>query len=287
MASKEGERKMIPFDFEYYKPVSIEEVLDTYKLISKHGKSVIFLSGGTEFITFARINKISADAVIDIKRIPDCNVLEIQGDQLVIGAAVSLNMITESNIFPLLGQKVKQIADHTSRNKITIGGNMNSQLIYQESILPLLISEAKVRIASMEGDEIVPLESIFKEKIKIGPGQFLVQIFVDQTYLDLPYACIKKTRFSKVGYPVVSLAALVKNNKIRTAFSGVCGYPFRSTEIETILNDVSLTVTKRVDQAIEHLPEPIVEDMEASAEYRRFILQNVLQDTLEILELTK
>ena len=110
----------------------------------------MFYSGGTEFITFARVNKLRADAVIDIKGIPECNVLEIHGDQLVIGAAVSLNKITDSKLFPLLGQTVKQIADHTSRNKITIGGNMNSKLIYKESVLPLLLVDAKVKITEGE-----------------------------------------------------------------------------------------------------------------------------------------
>ena len=63
----------------------------------------MFYSGGTEFITFARVNKLSADAVIDIKGIPECNVLEMHGDQLVIGAAVSLNKITEFKSVSLVG----------------------------------------------------------------------------------------------------------------------------------------------------------------------------------------
>ena len=116
--------------------------------LSEQGKMPCYFSGGTEFITFARVNKLNADAVIDIKGIPECNVLEIQGNQLVIGAAVSLNKITDSKLFPLLGQTVKKIADHTSRNKITIGGNINSELIYRESVLPLLLSDAKVKITN-------------------------------------------------------------------------------------------------------------------------------------------
>ena len=97
--------------------------------------------------------------------------MELHGDQLVIGAAVSLNKITDSKLFPLLGQTVKQIADHTSRNKITIGGNMNSELIYKESVLPLLLVDAKVKIAKGSEEEIVSLDAVFNKEMKLNAGE--------------------------------------------------------------------------------------------------------------------
>ena len=276
---------MIAFDFEYHKPASITEAIETFDAIHAQGKKAFLFSGGTEFITFSRVNKISADAVIDIKGIPECNVLEIQDNELIIGAAVSLNKITQSNLFPLLGQAVKQIADHTSRNKITIGGNMNSQLIYKESLLPLLLTDAKVKIAGSTGEEIVPLEAIFNKKQ--SQEEFLVQIMIDTSYLELPSISLKRTKFSKVGYPVVSLAALVKDHKIRVALSGVCNFPFRSSEIEAILNDASIEIDERVEQVLAHLPSRIVDDIQGSAAYREFVLKNILFDMMKGLKIAK
>ena len=272
---------MIAFDFEYYKPASIIEAVETFDAIHAQGKKAFLFSGGTEFITFSRANKISTDAVIDIKGIPECNVLEIQDNQLIIGAAVSLNKITQSNLFPLLGKAVKQIADHTSRNKITIGGNINSQLIYRESLLPLLIANAKVKIAGATGEEIVPIDTILDKE------QFLVQIMVDTSYLELPSLSLKRTKFSKVGYPVVSLAALVKDHKIRVALSGVCSFPFRSSKIEKILNNTSIGVDKRIEQTMVHLPSSIVNDVQGSAAYREFVLKNILFDMMKGLKIVK
>ncbi|MBW8351827.1 FAD binding domain-containing protein [Bacillus sp. IITD106] len=278
---------MIPFDFSYYKPTTINEALQIFEKVSSQNKKAIYYSGGTEFITFARMNKIYADAVIDLKGIPDCLVLEERDDQLIIGAGVSLNTISDSNIFPLLGQKVKDIADHTSRNKITIGGNINSQLIYKEGILPLLLSDAKVKIAGKEGVQIHLLNEIFSMNLQLAQDQFLVQIIVEKSYAWQPFFSLKKTKFSQVGYPIVSLAAMVKNQQIRTAISGVCNYPFRSEKIEKILNDTSLTIADRVEQAIVLLPDTIIDDIQASAEYREFVLKNALLETLETLELKK
>ncbi|MBE1556105.1 FAD binding domain-containing protein [Sporosarcina limicola] len=273
---------MIAFDFNYFKPSTISEAVDTFNEARERGEKTIYYSGGTEIITFARVNKITMDTVIDSKGIPECNVLEIQGDKLVIGAAVSLNKITESNLFPLLGQTVKKIADHTSRNKITIGGNLNSQLMYREAMLPLLVANAKVRIAGKEGEEVLPLEKFFNKEI--DEGKFLVQIIIDTQYVDLPFISLKRTRMSKVGYPVVSLAALMKNQRIRVAFSGISEHPFRSAVVEGVLNDRTLTVKERIDKAVAKLPASIVQDIHASAKYREFVLKNSLTDALENME---
>ena len=285
MGDKEGEQPMIAFDFEYCKPSSVAEAVETFNMFREQGKNAMYFSGGTEIITFARVNKLRADAVIDIKGIPECNVLELHGNQLVIGAAVSLNKITDSKLFPLLGQTVKKIADHTSRNKITIGGNMKSELIYKESVLPLLLVDAKVKIAKGSEEEVVSLDAVFNKEMKLNAGEFLLQIMIDTSYIDLPYVSLKRTKISKVGYPVVSVAAIVKDNRIRVAFSGVCDYPFRSAEIETIVNDSSLPVYERVEKVLAHLPSEIVDDIQGSREYRAFVLKNVLLDTMSELEM--
>ncbi|GHH96809.1 FAD binding domain-containing protein [Neobacillus kokaensis] len=274
---------MIPFDFDYYRPDSISEAVQIYETLAKQSKKVLFYSGGTEFITFSRINQLYADAVIDLKGIPECNTLEMQGEQIVIGAAVSLNKITESNLFPLLGQTIKKIADHTSRNKITIGGNLHSRLIYRESVLPLLVAEAEVRLAGSEGETTVQLEEIFNQQLSTSPGQFLVQIIVPKTYTDSPFASFKKTKMSKVGYPIVSIAAILKNKQIRAALSGVCEYPFRSVEIEAALNDSSLSIEEKIEKAVTLLPSQIIDDIQASSDYREFVLKNTLHETMEAL----
>ncbi|HHY73419.1 MAG TPA: xanthine dehydrogenase [Bacillus bacterium] len=278
---------MIPFDFEYYRSDTIQEAVKIFHKVRNEGKIVIFYSGGTEFITFSRLNTITADAVIDVKGIAECNVLEFQDEQLVVGAAVSLNKISESNFFPLLGQAVKKIADHTSRNKITIGGNMKSRLIYRESVLALLLVDAKVKIAGEKGERIVPLADVYEEELKLTTGEFLVQILIDKTYINLPFVSLKKTKMSKVGYPIVSVAAIVKDRNLRAAISGVCEFPFRSAELETALNDFTLKKAERVDKAVSLLPTAIINDQLASAEYRKFVLKNTLSEAIDVLEVAQ
>ncbi|KXH81743.1 xanthine dehydrogenase family protein subunit M [Sporosarcina sp. HYO08] len=275
---------MIPFNFDYYKPSTAYEAVATYQMAADAGKEVLYYSGGTEFITFARTNQLKADVVIDLKSIPECTVLEQNGSECVIGSAVSLNELVTFNLFPLLGETVKRIADHTSRNKITIGGNVNSRLIYREGLLPFLLADAKVKIARKEKEEIVPLADLYKQEITLEPGSFVVQFIVDHAYTTLPFSTLKKTRMSQVGYPIVTVSALKKDQDIRFAFSGVCQYPFRSFEMEKILSDGTMPEQDRIEQALSKLPGPILHDSYASAGYREFVFKNTLADTLQMME---
>ncbi|MGG0668098.1 FAD binding domain-containing protein [Lederbergia citrisecunda] len=267
---------MIPFNFDYFKPETVDEALKTYTSEWKLGKKVVYFSGGTEVITFARGGKMTADTVIDVKGIPECNVLEMQGDELVIGAAVTLNRLIESNLFPLLSETARTIADHTSRNKITIGGNLMSKLGYREAILPLLVTDAIAIINGPTGTDVEPMDHL--AAVELGDGRFLTQVKVAASNLELPFVHLKRTRSSKIGYPIVSLAALRKEERIRIAFSGLHEHPFRSAVVEGVLNDSTIEQQQRIDKAIAKLPTNITDDFIAAKDFRRFILNKLLTE---------
>lgn len=275
---------MIAFDFEYYKPTMLNEAVDMYEYAKKAGKKVLYYSGGTEFITFSRKGNIYADVVIDTKGIAECHVFEKNEHELIIGSAVTLNDISTSNYFPLLGETVKQIADHTSRNKITIGGNINSRLMYREGLLPLLLSDAEVEIIGVNERKQVALEKIYKKEIKLKEGDLLFQIKIPLDNTQLQSKFIKRTRMSKVGYPVVSAAAMMREGQIRIALSGICPYPFRSVKMEAILNDSTMPMMDRIKKAITKLPAPIVEDINGSAQFRTFLFTEITRELIEALE---
>jgi CO/xanthine dehydrogenase FAD-binding subunit len=72
----------------------------------------------------------------------------------------------------------------------------------------------------------------------------LVRLETDIEYLNLPHAAVKKTKISKIDYPIVSAAALKKNDQVQIALSGALSYPFRSYEVERALNDKNMTLGK-------------------------------------------
>lgn len=275
---------MIAFNFDYWVPSSIDEAVKLFEELKSKDSKPIYYGGGTEIITFARKNDIYTKAVIDLKGIKECNALYIKEDKIIIGSTVTLTALKEANFFPLINEVSTFPADHTSRNKITLGGNICGKIIFKEAVLVPLVADADVVIAGKDGERIVPINSIFKEKLQLQEGEFLVQIIIDKKYATLPYYVIKHTRFSKIGYPLLSMAAVKKDNRIQLALSGVCGFPFRSYEMEKILNDDSMSYARRVEEALKHLPAPMVSNIQGGSEYREFILKSNLLKSLELLE---
>ena len=271
---------MISFDFEYYRPSTIEEAVAAYLMLDSQGKKTFYYGGGTEIITLARINQLYTEAVIDIKEIPECRMLEFVDNELVIGAGVTLSKIRESNMFPLLSQVIRRASDHTSRNKITLGGSICSSIPYREASLPFLLSDSQVVTAGPQGLRYIKLMDIYNKCIQLGKGEFIIQLKTDKSYLPLPYISIKKTRQDKVDYPLLSIAALMKDNLIRAAFSGLCAFPFRSTVIEAELNKSKLSIPDRIDSILSKLPDIIITDIRGSAEYREFVFRNAMYDLI-------
>jgi len=272
---------MIPFNFIYCRPDTLKEAADVYSELAAEGKNTLYYGGGSEIISMSRAGAIHPDAVIDIKNIPECRVLSQDKEYLHIGSTCTLSQIGESDLFPLLRLAGGRIADHTNQCRITLGGNLCGTIIYRETSLPLLLSEAQITFFSPNGERTVPFENVFNGRLERGQDEMVVQIHVPLWALSARHAHQKKTANEKIDYPLVSVAALWKGDTLRIAFSGVCSYPFRSAQIETVLNDKTKPNAIRVEEASRLLPEPIYSDAEGSGNYRLFVLRNTLKKLLE------
>jgi len=275
---------LISYNFEYHKPKSLNEAISLFQDLDKNKKSPIYFSGGTEIITLGRVNKINTGAVIDIKEIPDCLLLRKDKGIITLGASQTLNKIKESQYFPFLGKSIVEIADHTARNKITLGGNICSNIKYRETILPLLLTDSKVLIAGPKGLKLSPIENVFNKNLNLDRGELLAQIVIEEKELESLSLCIKKRKHWDVGYPLVTVSANKKDNFIRFAFSGLCAYPFRSKEMEENLNDRYLSQDEKIEKAINNIPDTVLNDVHGSDGYRKFVLKNTLIDILRSVE---
>jgi CO/xanthine dehydrogenase FAD-binding subunit len=271
---------MISFDFEYYRPRSLNEAVNTCNSLTSQGRKAIYYAGGTEIISMARMNKLHFNAVIDIKEIPECNVLQMQNNGITIGSAVTLTKIAETNLFPLLTKAAKAAADHTSRDKITIGGNICGLIPYHEALLPFLLCDSLVISAGNDGLKKIPLTQVFDQKLKRDKGELLVQIITDKSFADVTFEFVKRTKMEEIDYPLVTIAVIKKDDRIRAAFSGVCDFPFRSQKIEDDLNNTNTRIDERINAAMSHLPGKVADNLQGSAEYRDFVFRNMLMDAV-------
>ncbi|MDP4155094.1 MAG: FAD binding domain-containing protein [Bacillota bacterium] len=274
---------MLPFDFDYYKPATLQEAIELYQSLSRQGKKPMFFSGGTELITLGRIELLYTEAAIDLKDIPEVHVIQVTENQLILGSALSLTKIEEANIFPLLTKTVSEVADHTARGKITLGGNICAQIFYREAVLPFLLAESQAILAGPEGIREVPINDIFQEELKLKQGEVLVQLVTDKQAIDAPFTSIKRRQQWETGYPLITIAALAINNGVRVAISGLSPFPFRSLEVEAVLNNRRISIEERINQAVERLPQPILDDVEGSSNYRIFVFKNLLVEVMNLI----
>lgn len=271
---------MIPFDFIYCRPATLQEAVEAWWKLKTEGKTAIYYAGGSETITLCRVGAIRPDAVIDLKVIPELTKMAVDRTFLHIGAACTLNQIKESENFKLLGLVCGRIADHTNQCRITLAGNLCGTIIFRETSLPLLCCDASVTLFGPDGERTLPMQNVFGENMKLFPGELVTTVHVPQWALSAQYAHIKKAANEKIDYPVVSVAALQKDGLVRAAFSGICPYPFRSDAIEAVLNDGALSQGERAKKVCSMLPAPPVCDAEASGEYRLFVFQNTICELL-------
>ncbi|MPM21795.1 hypothetical protein SDC9_68245 [bioreactor metagenome] len=275
---------MIPFDFEYYRPDTAEEAASVFAKLDTAGKDPVYYGGGSELISMARVGSRSFGAVIDLKNIPECKAMEDRGDHFYLGAGLTLSDLIEWNGFPLLSKTAGRIADHTMQCKITLGGNLAATIIYRETALPLLLSDAKLTFAGADGFKEYNMDMVFRERLLLPRGEFLAGVALDKSFFSLPYFHEKKTRNEKIDYPLITAAGLKKEGTLRIAFSGLAAYPFRDAEAERILNGSFRSRERRADKVVKCLSDIIQGDLSGSAEYRKFVLKEIILNILDTMK---
>ncbi|GAA3326324.1 hypothetical protein GCM10020331_061750 [Ectobacillus funiculus] len=149
-----------------------------------------------------------------------------------------------------------------------------------------MLSDSQVVTVGPEGTRVTPINEIFRERLQLSSGEFLVQIATEKNdLLRRRFFTFKKT--PTVGYwlSINNNRSLKKiDNEIRVALSGLCPFPFRSQGVEAALNNKEMPESERIERALASLPERILDDVEGSANYRLFVLRNLLLDVLESLD---
>jgi CO/xanthine dehydrogenase FAD-binding subunit len=275
---------MIPFGFEYYQPSDLAEAVELYTALEAEQKKPLYYSGGTEIITFGRQGKLLFGALIDLKKIEQTRLLKIEQGRLMVGACASLSNLTDQQLYPLIAQVARGVADRTVRNRLTLGGNICSRLPYREAVLPFLLADAEVFIFGPKGSRSEPLQALFDKRLRLAPGELLVQLSLPESKTRLKTWCKRRVKHGPVDYPLLHTTAVLSEGCLLVAVSGLCAFPFRSAEVEKALNDNSLSVHDKVDKAIALLPAAIRSDDLASAEYRETLWRQDLAEMFQEME---
>lgn len=270
---------------QYSAPTSIEEATRVM-----HEGNVTVLAGGTDLMPqTTSANRQFATTLLNIRRIDGMSEIRIQDGRVRIGALTTVTEILEheklSRIAPVLAQTADCFASSQLRNAATIGGNLCNASPAGDMIIPLLLLDAEVELASWnEGAVIfrrIPLAEFFT-----GPGatrkqhdelltaiEFVVPEsgFVAGFYKSGPRPALEIATVS------LGVAGVLKNGALhaaRVAIGAAAPTALRALRVEAALEGQRLDdslITKAADLAAEEATP--IDDMRASAWYRRHLIR--------------
>lgn len=145
--------------FGYSRPTTLHEALC---LLREGGGGTRPFAGGTDLLVQLRHGMREADALVDLKRIPELCVLRYDSQEgLVLGAAVPCADVAEApgvrRHYPILVDGAGIIGGSAIRQRATVGGNLCNASPSADTIPALLVLNAVAQIVGTDGWRQVPV----------------------------------------------------------------------------------------------------------------------------------
>ena len=281
-----GEKSM-----EYFEPKTISDALS---LLAKHGAEAKIIAGGTDVMVDIKY-KEEPGCLVNIKKIPGLDGIRENGGSLCIGALATIRDVETSGVvrdkLPVLWESSHQFASLQIRNTATIGGNICRASPSGETLTPLLVLEAKAKLAFADGEKTEPFTAFFQ-----GPGKCSVGSKGLLTEIEVPYPAagsrgvyLKHAVRGAMDIAMVGVAVLITPDAskkslqdVRIALGAVAPTPLRATKTEALLRGKPLSGALLKEAAAMAASESSpISDQRSSAEYRSWIVEALTRRGLE------
>ena len=269
---------MIPAQFDYVAPSSVEEALAA---LAEGGEDAKVLAGGQSLLPVLRMRLNVPSVVVDLGRIEALRGVRDEGDAIVIGA-----MTTHSDVFHdplvrehalLLTKAVEQLADPQVRHRGTFGGALAHADPAGDLGAPALALDASFVITGSGGSRTVAAEDFFEDLFTtaLQDGELLTEVRIPKhTGWGAHYE-----KFVRVAHqwPIVAVAAAVRVDggsisEARVGLTNMGSTPLRARAVEAALVGQSATdeaVRSAAASAAEGTNPP--SDLNGDADYRRHL----------------
>jgi carbon-monoxide dehydrogenase medium subunit len=254
-------------------------------------KQVYPFAGGTDIMVGIRSGKLKIKELLDIKDIPEFNILHENEDGITIGASVSLNEVVmfapvQDNV-PILAEACHSVGTYSIRNRGTLVGNICNGSPAADTAAPLYCLGAKVNIVGTEGSRTVTIEDFF-----VGPGQtdlkrgeLVVSVLIPKPYPTGKGVFKKASRTGSVDLATVGVTVQRWQNEVRIALGSVAPTPVRAKSVERAVNVEKVTNFAEAAKLVTNDIIPIT-DLRGSREYRyhlaEVLVRRGLEETMEV-----
>ncbi|NMG16366.1 FAD binding domain-containing protein [Aromatoleum bremense] len=286
---------MTPIE-QYLAPATLDEAVG----ILQQGE-VTILAGGTDVMPQSKAGRLAIKrTLMNIRRIPELKGIALDNDAIRIGALTTITEILNDPLvkeyLPVLAEACDHFASDQIRNAGTLGGNIGNASPAGDTLVPLLVLDAAVELASKAGgaNGSIATRSMPLAEFFTGPGRTkrAANELLTAVRIPLPKPG-HVARFFKFGTrPALDISAISIGiagviaggviSDARVAFGAVAPTPIRAARTEEALEGRRLdeATIEAVASAARDEVNPI-DDVRATAWYRKELIHNMTKRILD------
>jgi len=282
--------KILAKEFEYLAPKTLDEALD---LLDKYkDKNIKILAGGTDLLVKMKTTDLQVDYLLNIKNIPELDFIDTtQG--LKLGAITPLSHIAKEEKvkmnYTALYEGIMSMAAPAVRNMGTIAGNIGNASPAADTVPPLMVYGAEVKLQSKRGERTVLVEDLITGvgKTLLEPDELITEINISEISKNTGSTFLKKSRV-KADLSKINLAVYLEREDnickdCKIVFGSVAIKALRAEKTENLLKEQTVSselINKAAEQAsLEIKP---IDDIRSTAEYRIAMSKEMFKNGFEL-----
>ena len=264
----------------WYAPSSLKEALE---ILAEH--DAVPYAGGTDLMMAPDLEK----EYVFLKNVPELRKITVDDQYVRIGAAVTYTeALNDPNVPAIMKEAVSNIGSPAVRNAGTFGGNLGNASDKGDSVLIEFAADAKVRLASAEGERILDIDKFFiaRKNLDLRKGELIVEILLPRYGLD-QYSYKKAGGRSVMAITFVSFAGIfgMEDGKITNAAAvfGAAGDAIqRFKDLEALLIGKTPDEAKQFKKEYLDMYEErlVYNQSRVGPQYQRYVCRKLLEDFL-------
>ncbi len=276
---------MIPADFDYVAPETIEDALAALR---DGGEDAKLLAGGHSLLPLMKLRLAAPTLLVDLRRIPGLSGIERANGGFRLGAMTRHHAVATEEGLGAAALAAATIADQQVRNRGTIGGTLAHGDPASDMPALLLAYDGTVSVTGPNGEREIAAADLFEDYLTTSIGDDEIITSVSLPALEGYGHGYEKFNRRQEDWAMVAVSASIKKasdgscEDVRVGLTHMASVPLRATAVEEALRGGSLdadAIARAAEQAAEGTSPPA--DLNASADYKRHLARVLCRRALE------
>ena len=274
---------MIPAEFDYVAPASLDEALTALR---EGGEDAKILAGGHSLLPLMKLRLAAPATLVDIRKVPGLRGVQRENGQWKIGALTRHADLQGNADLGPLGKAAALIADQQVRNRGTIGGSLVHGDPASDLPTVMVVCEGTVTVAGDGSTREIAAADLFEDYLttSVGEGEVVTEVRMPD-FDGWGSSYLKFTRRAE-DWAMVAVCALVKKagdgsfEDVRIGLTNMGSTPLRATAAEDALRGKGAdAIAAAAEQAAEGTEPP--GDLNATPDYKRHLARVLTRRALE------